>query len=217
MQWIEFFQEKMADKTATIIAAVLTFLILVLKKVPRFIGFQQTMFDGVTVVRKGHEINESLADIINYTNALYVHIIRYHNGKKKRGENLHVIKMTVEWEEVGEPCKNCGKDCVLYKNKVRKVRRQWQNILINPEWKEKFLDKTVELQGEVNTVEIDEMNHIHQDIWKNVFIGLIKEVYIKTTKNEIYTLCVSFCERDKENEYADGVISLTAKQLRNYL
>jgi len=216
MDWVNFFQEEANKLIAGLIAAILAALIAFFKRVPKFIGITRTPLTGVKIVNKGSEINNIINDLSDYSGAIYVHIVRYHNGKKDKNKPIHWDKMTVEWEEIGHACDKCITAC-RNRLEVKRVQKEWQKIPITDNWRHKAMNKTRSLQGEINTICKGDLNEIHQSIFDRLDIECYKEVYVKSDQTEMYTLGLSFCGRFSNYVQAEGMIYLAAKQLRNII
>jgi len=217
MDWGNFIQEEANKLIAGLVAAIIAALLAFFKRVPKLIGVKRTVLDGVVIVDRGSEINNTVNHLGKYSGAIYIHIIRYHNGKSNRpGKPVYWDKMTVAWEETGRACQNCLTQCGNSKD-IRPVQKEWEKIEITPDWRLKVLDKTRQLNGDIHTVTIEQMGRFHKSVFKSLGIKTYKEVYIKEKKGEMYTLGLSFCARFENYFEAEGMMMLAAKQLKNVL
>lgn len=217
MDWISFFQEEANKFIAALVAAILSLLVAFFKRIPKFIGIKHTRLDEITVINKGSEINNIANDLSDYSGAIYIHIVRYHNGgKRNKNKPVYWDKMTVDWEEIGRSCEMCITAC-RNRLEIKRVQKEWQGIPITDNWRHKVMDRTRMLSGEIHTVHKAELNKVHQSIFNRLGIGCYKEVYIKEKKDGMYTLGLSFCDRFINYQQAEGMIYLAAKQLRNII
>lgn len=214
-------QDKSTEIVAALIVAILTALIAYFKKLPAYIikkraekRRRRLEITQLAAVKAGNKINNIIDQLGNDTGALYVHIIRYHNGGYPL-EVGHALNMTVEWEEPGHSCDGCMTQCSMYK-KVPRVQHQWKGQPVTGNWFD-IIEHTLNNKTECTTIPIENMDDEHADLWKTYNIALFKEVFIKHTELGFYTLGLSFCRRTKDIDVADGLMVHAAGQLNKYL
>lgn len=217
MDW----QEKANEFAAAVLLALGAALIAFFKKLPKYLREKKKAKElkaavelQFAAVKVGNKINRIIDSLGNSTGALYVHIIRYHNGGDavKPGKGLNI---TVEWEEPGKPCSGCVDKCSFY-NKVPRIQHEWKGQPVVGNWFD-IVDHTLNHKDGVTTYSIEEMDSAHQDVWQRVNIHLYKEMFIKHTEMGFYTLGLSFCRRLRNVRNVDGQMIQAVGQLKQLI
>lgn len=219
MDWLwDVIKEETGKVVALILASIGAIILAGLKRLPKFIGFERTILDELTIINRAEALRLIFRTLKRHSGALYIHIIRYHNGKKIEHEGDPVIydRMSVEYEIIGHTCGDCGTDCFKITG-VPEVKHEWQKIPIADDWRAEAYDKTMASKGQVNTVRKEQMSKVGQEIFDRLKIEIFKEIFICKTKRGTYTLGLSFCSRYRKVGLADGMMVLAAKNLSNSL
>lgn len=199
---------------AAVIGLIVTALATWFYKVPRLITEKIIEKQQLKAIQSGSKVANIIADLCQRSGALYVHIIRYHNGGDRLKEG-HPVNMTVDWEAVGTACNSCANQCEFRGHRVR-VQADWQSQPLDQGWF-KVVEKTISNKHEPQKWTIEEMDTKHQEIWSALGIFRFKEMFIKHKTKGFYTLGLSFCQRFKGYDRADGHMAHAAKQLINLL
>lgn len=197
---------------------ILTGLLTFFKKISRGIGLSRNVFDELIIINRAEALKTIFRTLKRWSGALYIHVIRYHNGEdtKHAGDVVHYDRMTVEYEVIGHTCGECGSDCFKVTG-IPEVKEEWKGVKIDDDWRARCYEPTCRSRGDVNTVKIEQLNKSGQDIFNRLEIKVFKEIFICKTKRGTYTLGLSFCNRYKKVNLADGMMTLAAKNLSNNL
>jgi len=212
------FKEEAGKALAILLGILGSTLLLGLKRLTKFVGVGRTVIDDLVIINKAYVIRKVFEALVEYSGALYIHVIRYHNGKKNKdlSKPVHYDRMSVEYEEIGKTCGQCGTDCFKFKT-IPELKPDWQKIPIADDWRKGVYDKTVALKQSVHTISVDQLDQSGQEIFQRFHIKLFKEIYIGTTERGTYTLGLSFCTKFEDTNSAEGLMTLSSKQLSNYM
>lgn len=221
MDWATFFQEEINKIIAIAVTTAVGLLVAFFKKLPNAIEtamkkkrVAHAEKEQLAALRIANNISSIMQDLSRQTGALYIHVIRYHNGGGgiKKGNPL---RMTVEWEYPGTHCSGCMNDCPIHQ-KVPRIQRDWDNVPLTPAWLH-IVRNTVENKDKTNSHSIENLDQESRDIWTVYRISLYKEKFIKHTETSFYTLGISFCERTKMIENVDGLMVHASNRLKLYI
>jgi len=220
MEWIwDTIKDEAGKLLALLVATIGAMLLAGLKRLPKFIGFKRTILDELTIINRADGLKTIFRTLKRHSGALYIHVIRYHNGHEAddKSEIIDYDRMSIEYEIIGKTCGLCGADCFKLTGGIPEVKPDWQGIPIADDWRAECYNKTMKSKGEVNTVSIDQMSAAGQEIFEIHRLKIYKEIFICKTKRGIYTLGLSFCNKFEKPSLADGMMTLAAKQLSNNL
>lgn len=195
------------------IAAILVVLVIVLfkffSKVPSMVLEKYRTKKYKSGMYKASAINNIMNHLGKRSGAIYVHIVRYHNGGREFA--------TVEWEETGNICTGCTfKDCFESGEEIPLLQSRWQRSPLKNDWIA-VVEKSINLHGQINKVVPKDLDEMSKKIWEEARIVLYKEVFLKIKHSGVYTLGLSFCKFHDTTEDNDALIFQLANQLRHLL
>jgi hypothetical protein len=206
---------KLAGAVATMLLAVFTWFARQMSFVPKYyIQKANTKRNENSVIDGARR--DQLLNKLKHTGAIYIHLIRYHNGGGELKKGVP-IKLTVDIEKLGHVCSKCVSGCRMRTREFPPpIIDQWQNITITGCWNN-IVRKTVLNPHDVTFVTYKDMDHEHRDIWDQYNIKAYKEIFVKHRKTCFYTIGISFCNRFEDVKNIDGALSMAAKQMANLL
>ena len=158
MDW-KVFENKATEIVVTILVFSISALVAFFRKLPKRYKHNYRRKRQMEGLRKGSTINNIIRKLTLESNAIYIHVIRYHNGGP--------YKMSVEWEGTGLTCAGCTHSCRNFKG-VRPVQKDWQNEKVTDIWGE-IVYNTIRLDGGLNIVTSNTFDQMHMDIRRGAF------------------------------------------------
>jgi len=201
--------EVLENGLAEILAVFFMALVVALRKLPGKIKRKKDRKLIIHDLEKHARAFSETQDLVDETQAVYGWGILYHNHGPE--------KLTVMFECLGHACNNCQHPC-SFQNKRKRIQSSWINRPIHKFWLENLALKTLKLNGKVNTVRHDEASDFQQEIFDNIGVHTVKEVFIKTkTSHEFITVCFAYCENYEHNALTDPALMGLANKLYRYL
>lgn len=205
-------QKLFEDKTIEVISVIVTALFIAInrffKKLPGAILHRIRRGKQLDGLQKGSAINNIIRKLALDSGAIYVHLIRYHNGGP--------YKMTVEWESIGRICHNCVKQCGNFKS-IKPLQSDWSGQPVSNIWS-LVIQNTIKLDGLINEVDGCNFDKLHKDIWIDAKIHSYKEIVLKHKANkDTWCLGLSFCERFNNHNEADIMMEMASRKLKKLL
>jgi len=152
--------------------------------------------------KKMARVNELLSDLALEIDCLYVHIIKYHNGKGIPSPTK-TTRLTILWEEIGN-------------SSVKRIKEEWQGSPVINDWI-KIVNHTLKEDGLVNHWCKCDLSETQKGIWAMYDIGQYYEVYISSKSYGFFTLGISTKGDLKLTEAEKHRIERVALQLRELL
>ena len=208
----ESIQDEIWKIVTGIIVIIGTAVLTLMKKLPSVIITNRKEHRHIKFIDQASNINNIIDTLAKHSGAIYVHVVHYRNGYK--GKKYKANRMTVKYERTGLVCDMCASKCML---EIKRIQDDWDEIEISDYWLS-VMEETINLDGRINTIRFDELEPISQSIWKNLHIEVYKEIFIKSINlHSYFTLGLSFCNRFKKFDWAEGMMSLAARQLKTAL
>jgi len=204
----KLFEEKTIEIIGIIVTAIFLSLNRFFKRLPDYIFQKIRKEKQLEGLQKGSAINNVIRELALNAGAIYVHLIRYHNGGP--------YKMTVEWESLGRACPQCITKCKNYKG-IPPLQNDWRSYQLSNIWAE-IVAKTIQMDGVINEVDGSGFDQLHKDMWNNYKIHSYKEVIVKHKSNkDTWCLGLSFCQRFEDHHEANAMMDMARRKLKDLL